>query len=273
MERSAWERSAAWGRSVVWGLTLLALAPACGPLADGSGAPDGGAPAGEVAPPAGGSFAPADSAPGFLAHPRTQGPHPAVLIAHGREDLAEDLRALATSMADSGFVALLLPPIRSRPDDLEGVAEGFEFLRSRPYVRPERLAVVGFCGGGYQALLWAARSPPGLEATVAFYGPLVFPQRFQPEAGDPLASVLAVADGIGVPVQAHYGREDHIIPVEDAEALERILSGRGTEIELFLYDGAEHGFWDRTHGHHLPAAADAAERRMFAFLRQHLSGR
>lgn len=192
------------------------------------------------------------------------------MIAHGRQSLAEDLRGLATSFADSGVAALVLPPVDVRPDDLVSIGEGFAFLRARTDIDESRMAMLGFCGGGYQALLWGARSPPGLDAIVVFYGPLTFPERFQPASGGPLADILPVADDIRVPVQAHYGREDHIIALADVKALEQALTSGGDESAVFLYEEAEHGFWDRTHGHYHAEAARAAERRMFEFLLGHL---
>jgi carboxymethylenebutenolidase len=46
---------------------------------------------------------------------------------------------------------------------------GVEYLQGLPYVRPERVGVMGFCFGGSLTWLLAVRNPE-IQAAVPFYG-------------------------------------------------------------------------------------------------------
>lgn len=108
----------------------------------------------------------------------------AVIYLHGRtvreegyEDAADigyDVAAFSRAFADAGFVAL--SPVRRTPaiseTGDEAVDEGIsatlaaiEFLRTRPEVDPQRIAVVGYAEGALIAL-WAVSRMPDLHAGV-----------------------------------------------------------------------------------------------------------
>ncbi len=112
-----------------------------------------------------------------------------------------------------------------------------------------KVAVVGYCFGGYLAWLAAARLP-GFACAIAYYGGGMHE---------------ATADAPRVPVLGHFGRKDAYIPVAGIEA----LAVAHPALTVHFYD-ADHGFnCDARASHHAPSAAAARERTL-AFLREHV---
>ncbi len=51
---------------------------------------------------------------------------------------------------------------------------------------------------------------------------------------------------------------------------EKLLKGQGTPVEVYLYEGADHGFLAYTRPYYKPEAARLAWGRVTAFLHKHL---
>lgn len=119
------------------------------------------------------------------------------------------------------------------------------------------VATVGFCVGGRFSLLAATEPALGLERAVAFY-----PQLAGAARNDTVAPIDAV-DRLRCPVLGLFGGADELIPAADVAAYERAVAGR--DVEVVVYPGAPHSFFDRAHAEHAEASADAW-RRIVAFL-------
>ncbi len=131
--------------------------------------------------------------------------------------------------------------------------------RLRAGGRVERLAVVGFCFGGRNALLQGLPdSSVQPAAIVSFYGQLG-PDRSG--HGGP----LSVADRFTRPVLGHYGGADDGIPLDQVQALEQALAARGLPHEVHVYPRATHSFFDRRRDE-FAEEADLAWHRTVAFL-------
>jgi carboxymethylenebutenolidase len=77
---------------------------------------------------------------------------------------------------------------------------------------------------------------------------------------------------VAAPTQLDHGTGDSVSPPAVSEALARQLRLQGTPVELFLYDGADHGFLAYTRRpEYDPDAAQLAWSRTIAFLRRHLA--
>jgi carboxymethylenebutenolidase len=114
-----------------------------------------------------------------------------------------------------------------------------------------RVAVVGFCLGGFVAFLAACRTR--VATAVSFYGGIA---RQRP--GSPLVPLLDEAETIQVPVLLFFGDEDQAIARADVDAIEGRLRELGKEHEVVVYPGAGHAFFcDQRPSYRPEAAADA----------------
>ena len=96
-------------------------------------------------------------------------PHPVVLVMHGWASAAEDLLPAAPAMHDEGLSLLFVDArghgrsdrteFMSMPRFAEDVEAALRWLRARPDVDAERIALVGHSVGAGAALLVASRDP------------------------------------------------------------------------------------------------------------------
>jgi len=114
-----------------------------------------------------------------------------------------------------------------------------------------KVGIVGYCWGGL--LTWrAACTLSGLSAAVPYYGGGM-------TAGDEPARQPAC------PVLAHFGNQDHWIPLDSVEAFRKAQPG----VEVHVYE-ANHGFNCDQRGSYNAAAAGLAKERTLDFFAKHL---
>ena len=115
-----------------------------------------------------------------------------------------------------------------------------------------KVGIIGFCWGGL--LTWrAACTLKGLSAAVPYYGGGVTTED-------------EIARSPQCPVMAHFGDQDHWIPMEGIEAFKKAHP----EVEVHVY-AANHGFNCDQRGSYNQAAADTARERTLAFFASHLA--
>ncbi|MFO1325489.1 MAG: dienelactone hydrolase family protein [Burkholderiales bacterium] len=112
-----------------------------------------------------------------------------------------------------------------------------------------KVGVVGYCWGGLLAWLAAARLP-GWACAICYYG-----------GGMP----DAIGETPKVPVLAHFGEQDAMIPIAGVEALARAHDS----LQVHLYP-AGHGFNCDQRGSFHAESAKLARERTLAFLRRHV---
>lgn len=115
-------------------------------------------------------------------------------------------------------------------------------------VRPNQVAVIGFCWGGRIAYLAACRLH--LRAAVAYYG-----------GGIP----ACLNEAPSCPVMFHFGEHDTAIPLSDVAQVQASLP----DAECHLYP-AGHAFNNSDRASFEPASAALSFDRTFKFLRRHL---
>ncbi|MES2977419.1 MAG: dienelactone hydrolase family protein [Pseudomonadota bacterium] len=114
-----------------------------------------------------------------------------------------------------------------------------------------QVGIVGYCWGGL--LTWrAACTLSGLSAAVCYYGGGMTGD--DEAAREPQCKVMA-----------HFGNQDHWIPLETVEAFKR----KHPEVEVHVYE-ANHGFNCDQRGSFNAAAAKLARERTLAFFASHL---
>jgi len=213
---------------------------------------------------------------GFLARPKADGTYPAVLVISGNVISEEYIPNTCAALALAGFVGLApnvfhwiqdsgaktdeerakAAKAHTKYDALEDIQVGADYLKTQPFVKPDRAGIIGFCWGGWMSLQFAARSRE-IDAVVAFHPGLV-------------TKDLGAIARVQVPVQLHQGTDDHSVDPATAKKLQEILKAQKTPVELFLYDGADHGFLAYTRPFYRPDDAKLAWRRTTGFLGKHL---
>ncbi|MCU0941604.1 MAG: dienelactone hydrolase family protein [Hydrogenophaga sp.] len=114
-----------------------------------------------------------------------------------------------------------------------------------------RVGIVGYCWGGL--LTWrAACTLKGLSAAAPYYG-------------GGMTTPEEAARKPQVPVLAHFGDQDHWIPLDTVEAFQKAQPG----VTVQVY-AANHGFNCDQRGSHDEAAARLARERTLAFFAQHV---
>jgi carboxymethylenebutenolidase len=115
-----------------------------------------------------------------------------------------------------------------------------------------KVGIIGFCWGGL--LTWrAACLLKGLSAAVPYYG-------------GGITAEEEIARQPKCPVMAHFGDQDHWIPMEGVEAFRKAHP----EVEVHVYR-ANHGFNCDQRGSYNEAAAKLARERSLAFLAAELA--
>jgi carboxymethylenebutenolidase len=130
---------------------------------------------------------------------------------------------------------------------IEDVAAALEYVKEQT---GKKSGTIGYCYGGLMSWLSATRLTP--DASVGYY-----------------------AGGIGnfaaetptAPVMLHFGRLDTHIPAEQVEK----VSEHHPEVQIYWYEGAEHGFNCDMRSSHNPEAAKLARERSLAFLKENLA--
>ena len=210
---------------------------------------------------------------GFMARPKVEGSFPAVLVIAGNRVTEEYIPNTCAALALAGFVGLApnifhpLPDTPSSPEEMRkaladhtdldvlgDVQAGADYLKTQPFVKTGGMGVLGFCYGGRIAMLHGARSRE-IDAVVPFH---------------PGKVTAAEVARLKAPVQIHCGTADRHVPVADIRELDKMLKAQSTPVEVYLYEGADHGFLAYTRPFYKPDAAQLAWTRTTQFLQKHL---
>jgi carboxymethylenebutenolidase len=133
---------------------------------------------------------------------------------------------------------------------MKDIASSLAALRAVPGCNG-RVAVIGYCFGGFIGYLTAARTD--VAAAACYYG-------------GGIDGFLGAAAAVKCPIQFHFGGADQGIPLTAIDKIRGAFAGR-KDAEIFVYEGAGHGFnCDRRASFH-PAASKLARERTLALLR------
>lgn len=147
--------------------------------------------------------------------------------------------------------------------DLQAVVD---YLKSRPDVQGDRIAITGYCFGGRVAFL-AAMRVKGIGAAAVHYGGGV---ARVPNAPPGTPTLLDSAKDVACPIIGLFGNTDQNPSPEDVNKMEAELKRLGKTFEPHRYDGAGHGFMcDDRQSYNAPAAQDAWTKTT-AFFRKHI---
>lgn len=218
----------------------------------------------------------ADSIDGYLARPKAEGVYPAVLVVAGNKITEEYIPNTCAALAVAGFVGVVannfhpLPPTirfgdypeyekhlknHTEIDRLDDIQAAASYLRTLTFVKSGGMGIVGFCGGGREAMLFAARSRD-IDVVVPFH-----------PAPMEAAELTRLR---GLPIQIHHGTADRSVKVEESKKTFDSLKLLKANPEIFTYEGADHGFLAYTRPFYKPIEAQLAWDRAVRFLQKHL---
>jgi len=210
----------------------------------------------------------------MLAHftrPKGDEKLPAVVVIHENRGLNPHTRDVARRMALEGFLALApdaCSPLGGTPDDvdearakmreLDSEATVKNFVAAVKYLKTHpqstgKVGCTGFCWGG-GVTNQVAVNCPSLDAAVPFYGR-------QPAAED--------VPKIKASMLIHYAGLDERINA-GIEEFEEALKKAGIEYKIYMYDGAQHAFFNDTSTRYHAEAANLAWKRTIAFFKEKL---
>jgi carboxymethylenebutenolidase len=211
---------------------------------------------------------------GYLARPpEGQGNGKGVLVLQEWWGLVPHIRDVTDRFARAGYVALA-PDFwdgkqTTRPDEAGrmlmalNVDDAEKKLRGAIAALHEqggvtgKVGAVGFCMGGKLALFAGSKNPEEIGAVVDFYG-------IHPHVHPDYARLQA-------PVLGIFGEKDGSVTPADAQALADSVRAGGGQMELHIYPGRTHAFFNDTRPEVYDAgdAADAWEKTL-AFLAKSL---
>jgi carboxymethylenebutenolidase len=201
------------------------------------------------------------------------GKGPAVVVIQEWWGLVEHIQDVVDRFAREGFLAvapdLYHGETTKSPDDagkmlmeldaeraVAEIAGAGRYLLQRPECTSKKYGVVGFCMGGALAQYAATNDAKNVAAAVSFYGGF---KQVSPKWEDLEAALLLI-----------YGENDRGVPPSTGRELEQKLRKLGKNVEVVIYPGADHAFFNDTRPVHDPAAAADAWRRTLELFRRHL---
>jgi len=203
------------------------------------------------------------------------GKGPAVVVIQEYWGLVPHIQDVVDRFAKDGFAAiapdLYHGKIAKSPDegakllmemDAERaereIAGAGEWLIKQPASTSKTYGVVGFCMGGGLAQYTGTKEGAKVGAVVSFYGGF--------------RKVQMDWNNLRAPILLLYGEKDQGVPPEHGHQLEQQLKKLGKSVQLVVYPGAGHAFFNdtRKEAYRAEAAGDAW-RRTVDFLRSSLT--
>ena len=205
------------------------------------------------------------------ARPKGDEKLPGVVVIPEIWGLNPHIEDVARRFALEGFMAIApdpLSPLGGTPEDgdeartlmreLDGqettknLVAAVEYLKTHPQ-STGKVGVTGFCWGGGMTNQVAVNSPD-VQAAAPFYG-----RQPAPEDVPKIKASLLV----------HYAGDDERINAGIPE-FEAALKEASVDYEIFMYEGAKHGFFNDTSQRHHEEASKIAWERTIAFFREKL---
>lgn len=223
---------------------------------------------------------------GYLATAQTNDIHAGVVVIHEIEGLTEHFGNLCSRLAEAGYSAIAPDLFARDPRIVDDVAAGdygsavhrvYELgperllgdlesardtLVRHSEVDPSKVAVIGFCLGGYLTLLAATDPDGGWAAAAPFYGP---PAGYGAFGVSDEPNPLTRAENLSCPTRLFYGRHDDHIPAELALEFATKAESSGQPVEVVLED-AGHAFFNDSRPTYVEAAATHAWAELLTFL-------
>ena len=214
-----------------------------------------------------------DEFSGYFAQPmEVDSNAPAVILIHEWWGLNENIQTMTEILAGEGYRVLAVDFYDGQV--AQNSDESQQFMRAAmqeedkhyrnlsaasAFLRNEgapKVAIMGWCFGGAWTLNGAINLSSEFDAGVIYYG------RVNSDP-DQLSQ-------IEIPLLGIFGAEDRGIPVEGVREFERVLLDLDKEIELYIFDDADHAFANPSGARYNEEAAKDAWAKTLEFLNRNL---
>lgn len=194
--------------------------------------------------------------PAYRAMPDKGGPFPTVVVIQEAWGVHEHIKDICRRLAKAGYYAIAseLWARQGNASAAKDIDETRKIMNSVPteqvmsdldatvaYAKASgkadtaKLAVTGFCWGGFATWMYAAHNP-GLKAAAAWYGSDRTKSELTPK------NPIDVLAELKCPVLAFYGGKDQSIPRETIDKRQEACKAAGKTCEVKVYPEAPHGF-------------------------------
>jgi carboxymethylenebutenolidase len=221
-----------------------------------------------------------DDSKGYLVYPLKGNISnmPGVIMVHEWWGMNDNIKNMANLLAKQGYVVLaadlfsgkvavdaneagkLVQSARSNQEEtLANLKAAVKYVSSLPFVDKSRIASLGWCFGGGQALQLALNSgDQPLAATILYYG-------------TPLVTDKTNVSKVKWPVLGIFGDRDQAIPVDEVKKFEAALDENEITNEIHIYPGVGHAFANPSGDNYAPEETKVAWQKTLAFLEKYLS--
>ncbi len=197
----------------------------------------------------------------------TEGVVPGVLVVQEIFGVNPHIRSVADRLAEAGYAALApdffwpaKPGVQlgyegddfqeaislmgqvDLDDAVDDAKAALAYLGARSETQGQRQGVTGFCWGGLMTYLISARLSP--DCAASYYGGRI-------------ANFLDEASNINCPILFHLGDQDQSIPMDQVEQIQSAVANLPSA-EVYVYEGANHGFHCDARGSYNAASAQQA---------------
>ncbi|HEY4674309.1 MAG: dienelactone hydrolase family protein [Thaumarchaeota archaeon] len=223
----------------------------------------------------------------YEARPQFDAQFPAMIIVHENTGLLEHFKDVARRYAMEGFVAVAVDFVSREGGSLgedmarenqmkqarmtdamvqSDIDSTIKHLKSRSYVKGNKIGITGFCWGGRQSMIAALRSKE-LAAGIPYYGNPVLARQSETQTINPISLVTDST----TPLLSHFGVTDRSIPTDTVVAqFRQALQDNNKTFEIHIYEGAGHAFFNDTRPSYNEVAAKLSWERNLAFLEKYL---
>lgn len=222
--------------------------------------------------------------PAYRAMPDKGGPFPTVLVIQEVFGVHEHIKDVCRRLAKAGYFAIA-PELYARQGDpskytdtqklvaeivvkvpTEQVMSDLDatvaYAKGSGKADTAKLAVTGFCWGGFATWMYTAHNP-GLKAAVPWYGSDRKVSDIVPK------NPIDIAGEVKCPVLAIYGGKDQSIPQETIDKRQQACKAAGKTCEVKVYPEAPHGFNADYRPSYRADAAKDAWNLMLAWFKKH----
>jgi len=216
------------------------------------------------------------TAEGYLAIP-SSGKGPGVIVIQEWWGLTDQVKGVADMFAREGFVALSPDFYHGKaakigePDNAKKLMMEFfqantaakdakgaaEYLTKHPPVTSKKVGAIGFCMGGFLAILVGSVAPDKVAAVVDCYG-----------VGQRVPDLKPMR---GIPILGIFGGKDDSANAEAVAAVEKAAKENGVPFTKHVYPEADHAFLnDQRKDVYRPADAKDAWSKILPFLKSNV---